>query len=240
MAAVETINADYPRHRRAARDIAAEHFDAQRVLGALLEELGMQTRKETQMKKQQRRPLTKDSRVLALIPHFKCEEWLDDALESLAQQTRPVDGVVVIDDASDAPPTRLVQRHAGVTLLHADRNVGPYRLVQQVIEETDYDAYMFQDADDWSAPERLEKLLEAAERTGAELLGTQEMRVFCDEPEVAPISWPLDVKKKFAERATAFPLLHPTSIVSRELLMEKFCMKLQGRIEFYLRLTRIS
>ena len=265
-AAIEAINADYGRHRRAAREIAREHFDARRVLGALLAELGIAHLKETRMNTREgtqssqpekpasagkarpearpRRKLTKDSRVLALIPHFQCEEWLDDALESLAQQTRPVDGVVVIDDASDNPPTRIVQRHAGVTLLHADRNVGPYRLVQQVIEETDYDAYMFQDADDWSAPDRLEKLLEAAERTGAELLGTQEMRVFCDEPEVAHISWPLDVKKKFAERATAFPLLHPTSIVSRDLVMElggfASALRFSGDAEFLRRAQHVA
>ena len=245
-AAIEEVNGDYARHRRAAREIATEHFEAGRVLGSLLAELGIHTGKESQMTERTdtqeetthtatdaagreararpsrpaRRRLSKDSSVLALIPHFKCEEWLDDALESLAQQTRPLDGIVVIDDASDDPPSRLVQRHPGVTLMHADRNVGPYRLVQQIIEDTDYDAYLFQDADDWSSPDRLEKLLAAAERTGAELIGTQEMRVFCDEPEVAPISWPLDVKAKFAERPTAFPLLHPTSIVSRDLVME--------------------
>ena len=65
----------------------------------------------------------------------------------------------MIDDASDEPPLEIVARLPHVTLLHADRNVGPYRLVQQVIEETDYDAYLFQDADDWSAPDRLEQLL---------------------------------------------------------------------------------
>jgi len=233
-AAIEAIVADEPRQRRAAQAIAAEHFDATRVLGDLLAELGISTtRKEHSMAgrkgaakapassdaTRERRPLTKDSRVLALIPHFQCEEWLDDALESLAQQTRPLDGIVVIDDASGDPPTRLVQRHPGVTLLHADRNVGPYRLVQQVIEETDYDAYLFQDADDWSAPERLEKLLAAAERSGAELIGTQELRVFCDEPEVAPIVWPLDIEGAFKVKPTAFPLLHPTSLVSRDLVM---------------------
>ena len=81
-----------------------------------------------------------------------------------------------------------VERHPGVTLLHAPENVGPYRLIQQVMEDTDYDAYMFQDADDWSAPERLEKLLAGAESTGAELIGSQEVRVFCDEPEAVPIA----------------------------------------------------
>ncbi|MGH2841390.1 MAG: glycosyltransferase family 2 protein, partial [Solirubrobacteraceae bacterium] len=233
-AAIEAIAGDEARHRRAARAIADEHFDAARVLGDLLAELGIKTtRKEHSMtgrqeaeqaptgknRAREHKPLSKDARVLALIPHFECEEWLDDALESLAQQTRPLDGIVVIDDASDSPPTRLVQRHPGVTLLHADRNVGPYRLVQQVIEETGYDAYLFQDADDWSAPERLEKLLAAAEQTGAELIGTQEMRVFCDEPEVAPIPWPLDIEAAFRAKPTAFPLLHPTSLVSRDLVM---------------------
>ena len=49
--------------------------------------------------------------MLALIPHFKCEEWLDDCLASLCAQTRPLDGIVVIDDASGDPPVEIVERH---------------------------------------------------------------------------------------------------------------------------------
>jgi glycosyltransferase involved in cell wall biosynthesis len=227
VAAVEQVEAGYARHRRAAREIAREHFEATRVLGELLDEVGITTttkdaRDRTMTAKKaaerERHKLGRESRVLALIPHYQCEEWLDDALASLAEQTRPLDAIVVIDDASENPPLDIVKRHPHVTLLHADRNVGPYRLVQQVIEETDYDAYLFQDADDWSAPDRLEKLLAAGEKTGAELIGTQEIRVFCEEPEVTPIAWPLDVHKQFAAKPTAFPLLHPTSIVTRDLV----------------------
>ena len=47
--------------------------------------------------------------MLALIPHFKCEQWLDDVLASLRAQTRPLDGIVVIDDASGEPPIEIVQ-----------------------------------------------------------------------------------------------------------------------------------
>jgi glycosyltransferase involved in cell wall biosynthesis len=242
VAAVEEIEVGYARHRRAAREIARERFEATRVLGELLDRLGITTtttpthdaRDRTMGAtdagagidhkpgegRRERRKLTRDARVLALIPHFQCEEWLDDALASLEEQTRPLDAIVVIDDASEAPPLEIVRRHPRVTLLHAERNVGPYRLVQQVIEETDYDAYLFQDADDWSAPDRLEKLLAAGAKTGAELIGTQEIRVFCEEPEVTPIAWPLDVHKQFAVKPTAFPLLHPTSIVTRDLVME--------------------
>jgi len=228
VAAVEEIERDYARQRRAAREIARERFEATRVLRELLDVVGITTttkgaRDRTMTAKKaaerDRHKLGKESRVLALIPHFQCEEWLDDALASLEEQTRPLDAIVVIDDASEQPPLDIIRRHPRVTLLHADRNVGPYRLVQQVIEETDYDAYLFQDADDWSAPDRLEQLLAAGERTGAELIGTQEIRVFCEEPEVAPIAWPLDVHKQFASKPTAFPLLHPTSIVTRDLVM---------------------
>jgi GT2 family glycosyltransferase len=41
VAAVETIEADYPKARRAAFEIAREHFDAEVVLGQLLETVGL-------------------------------------------------------------------------------------------------------------------------------------------------------------------------------------------------------
>jgi hypothetical protein len=39
--AIEVINADYERHSRAARAIAEEYFDSGKVLGKLLEDLGL-------------------------------------------------------------------------------------------------------------------------------------------------------------------------------------------------------
>jgi hypothetical protein len=40
-AAVEAVNADYPRHRRAAASIAREYFGHDVVLGRLLQEVGL-------------------------------------------------------------------------------------------------------------------------------------------------------------------------------------------------------
>jgi GT2 family glycosyltransferase len=40
-AAIDAINADYPRHARAARELAREHFDHAKVLGPMLEHLGI-------------------------------------------------------------------------------------------------------------------------------------------------------------------------------------------------------
>ena len=41
LAAIDAIDGDYERHRRAARAIAEEHFAAERVLGSLLERCGL-------------------------------------------------------------------------------------------------------------------------------------------------------------------------------------------------------
>lgn len=165
--------------------------------------------------------LTRNSTVAALVPHYRCEEWLADCLESLVTQTRPLQSIVVIDDNSTPPPVEIVRRFPQVTLYASQekKNVGPYRLVQEVINNTNYDAYLFQDADDWSAEDRLELLLDEAERTGAELIGSQEVRILCDEGEVVPFSYPLDANASLVEQPVGFPLLHPTSLVSRDLVL---------------------
>lgn len=41
VAGVEEINGNYARHCKAAREIAEEYFDSDKVLGKLLEELGL-------------------------------------------------------------------------------------------------------------------------------------------------------------------------------------------------------
>ena len=251
-AAIERIAADPAAQGRAAREIAREHLDAGRVLGRLLNDLGVAHEPRGTMRKHtdNAKPrggaprLHRDSTVLALIPHFECEQYLDDCLAALTAQTRPLDGIVVIDDVSATPPLDIVRRYPDVTLLLAEENSGPYRLVQQVINDTDYDAYLFQDADDWSAPDRLERLLEHAEATGADMIGSQEVRVFCDEPETAPIQWPLDGNAPFAERPTAFPLLHPTTLVSRQAMMAaggySMGLRFGGDAEFLRRVHHVA
>jgi glycosyltransferase involved in cell wall biosynthesis len=165
-----------------------------------------------------RPPLHRNARVCALVPHFRCEQWLHDCLASLAAQHRPPEAIVVIDDASAEPPRVVVERFDDVTLLVADENRGPYRLVQQVIDETDFDAYLFQDADDWSAPERLERLLAVAEETGAELIGSDYLLVATVDGRAVRHIFPPDPVAALRARPTCHALQHPTSLVARSLV----------------------
>lgn len=163
--------------------------------------------------------LSSRSTVAAIVPHYRCEPWLASCLASLVDQTRPLEAIVVIDDASGDPPIGILERFPSATLLASTENVGPYRLTQEVINRTRYDGYLFQDADDWSGPDRLELLLAEAERSGAELVGCQGIRILSDEAEALTYTWPLDVNAALAVRPTSNPLHHPASLVSRDLVV---------------------
>jgi hypothetical protein len=54
LTAVETINSEYPRHCRAARDIAREFFDAKVVLPSLLEHFGLSARRSRSLVRSRR------------------------------------------------------------------------------------------------------------------------------------------------------------------------------------------
>ncbi|NEQ23874.1 MAG: glycosyltransferase family 2 protein [Microcoleus sp. SIO2G3] len=190
-------------------------------------------------------PLKANAKVLALVPHYHCEMWLHRCLCSLVTQTRPPEGIVVIDDGSGNPPVTIVEEFPSVTLLTAPSpyQAGPYRLIQQVIADTNYDAYLFQDADDWSTSDRLYKLLQAAEVSGAELVSTQELRVFEEESKLNPVCYPLDVNAALAEKP-GHPLLHPSSLVARDLVQRlggfATGLRFGGDTEFLLRAALVA
>jgi hypothetical protein len=137
--------------------------------------------------------LRASSRILAIVPHYHCEEWLAHILKVLTGQTRRPDGIVVVDDCSGAPPREIVAAFPDVTLLSTPRNVGPEALVHQVMAQTEFDGYMIHDADDWASNDRLELSLAAAEQTGAGLVATQELQYLIEESRFVATTFPLNV-----------------------------------------------
>lgn len=184
------------------------------------------------------------SSVAALVPHFRCEHWLVDCLDSLISQTRPLQAIIVIDDASDPPPTETVQQFPSVSLLASEENVGPYRLIQQVITNTHFDAYLLNDADDWSLDARLSILLDAAEREGAQMVGSQAVRLHCAEGEAISACYPTDVNAALVRNPISHALLHGSSILSRELVMRiggfSTALKFSADSEFLWRAAHIA
>ena len=156
--------------------------------------------------------------VLAIVPHWKCEQWLRRCLHSVVNQSHPLTNVVVVDDGSDTSPVEIIKAFPSVTLLASPvPQVGPYRLVQSVIERVDYTAFLFQDADDWSSRDRLQTLLNTACAHKAELVGSQEIRVVEPEQTLQAVGYPIEVNAAL-RYAPGHALLHPTSLVTQSLL----------------------
>ncbi len=164
--------------------------------------------------------LSFQARILALVPYYNCESWLEQCLDSLVNQTHPPQGIAVLDDGSAKPPLDIVKRFKKVTLLRSSENVGPYRILQSAIDQTNFDGYLFQDADDWSTRDRLERLLTEAELTDAEWIGTQELMVL--ENSIFALRYPVK-PDTLRQLPLSQPFCYASSLISR-----KFLMKLGG------------
>jgi glycosyltransferase involved in cell wall biosynthesis len=162
--------------------------------------------------------LTETSTVLSVLPHYRNEQWLGEAIRSIRDQTRRPEAIVVVDDASSEPPVEIVERFPDVTLLHADRNVGPHAMLQAVFERAEFDAFMLQDSDDWSSSDRLSTLLKAAQGWGADMVGCQMSCVYEGiDPEV-PFVVPEDARAAVLANPTVHPVIMPSSVIAKALI----------------------
>jgi hypothetical protein len=163
-------------------------------------------------------PLARSGRVAALVPHYNCAEWLDSCLQGLFAQTRRPDAVVVLDDCSPETPVALVETYAEVTLLRSSENVGPYNLIQSAIDLLpEYDGFLFNDADDFSLPNRLEGLLDFAEQRGLDLVGCQQINLNLGSGMIEPKNFPPDANS-ILRRQAKHVLSHGSSLVSASLV----------------------
>lgn len=157
--------------------------------------------------------------ILAIIPHLNCNQWLNFCLLSLVNQTMPLTNILVVDDNSKESPEIICKNYPQVTLLKTSKSVGPYQIIQSVIQQTNYDAYFFQDADDWSTSNRLKTVLTLMNETNADLVGTQEYRVDEINRVIVPVTYPLDVNLALKEKP-GHGLLHPTSLIRRSAILK--------------------
>jgi glycosyltransferase involved in cell wall biosynthesis len=155
--------------------------------------------------------------VVCIIPHYRCERWLGRALHSIVNQTRRPERIVVACDAGEIPPLNLMEAFPAVTFVASHERAGPYALTQAVIDRTDEDWILCQDADDWSSIDRLERQLDHAQRTGAIFMGADLVRVDERTSWCQPMLHP-HISTDLALRDGDYALAHPACLVHRSLV----------------------
>ena len=187
--AVQQINANYRSHRRAAREIAREHFDAAVVLERLLDDVGLpstSTRSSSAASALAAVPSIAGPRVAVVIPCFNLGEYLPEAVESVRVQTRPADEVIIVDDGSTDPATReLLDRYAreGLTVLRTE-NRGASAARNHGITSCRAEYVLCLDSDDVLAPEFLEQTVAALNNAPDAAVATTHVEFFGDRDGV--------------------------------------------------------
>lgn len=116
-----------------------------------------------------------------LMAHHGCERLIARAIDSLRAQTFQDWTLVVIDDGSaDPEPLRAILSQLAeprLIALRTSRNVGQYRIYNRLLPDIASPYLAFHDADDWSAPSRLETMLIRMRRSGCAVLGSWLVQV---------------------------------------------------------------
>jgi glycosyltransferase involved in cell wall biosynthesis len=108
--------------------------------------------------------------VTVVIPAWQAGEFLAATLDSLRAQTTPPEAVVVVDDGSTDATARIAVE-GGATLLRQDHR-GPGAARNRGVAHATSEFVAFLDADDWYAPDKLERSIEVLQEIGAACLAT--------------------------------------------------------------------
>src|SRR5688572_4162829 len=100
-----------------------------------------------------------DPVIIGVVLHRGQDTYLEQCLASLCAQTRPLASILVAHLGRGDAPTWVCRRLPNVHVLAASGPASTAAVVEEIIESYPADGYLFQEATDWSAPDRLERLL---------------------------------------------------------------------------------
>jgi glycosyltransferase involved in cell wall biosynthesis len=125
-------------------------------------------------------------RISAVIPCYNGAAFLQEALDSIASQTRSVEEVIVVDDGSSDASVEIAH-HAGAIVIVLPRNSGPAAARNSGIAAARGELIAFLDADDCWAPMHCEAVATLLERHPECPIAFSRIRRFGDEDSVSPI-----------------------------------------------------
>lgn len=148
------------------------------------------------------------------------------ALESVLDQTRPPDEVVVVEDGPLTPEhrlviERLVETHPAAVVVRLEENSGAGVANQAGLRAASGTWIVKMDADDVCLPTRIETEMAALEVSGADVCGAAMLEFEVSEEHVVAVRRNPTTPEAIARRMKVNnPINHSTAIYRRELALE--------------------
>jgi glycosyltransferase involved in cell wall biosynthesis len=128
-------------------------------------------------------------RISVVIPCYNSASFLQQALQSVRDQTRAVDEIIVVDDAS-TDDSAAVAREAGIRCISLETNVGPGAARNCGIQAATGDLIAFLDADDYWMPTHIAEVVDLLERYPESVVAFSRIQRFGDDDLIAPAHVP--------------------------------------------------
>ncbi len=124
--------------------------------------------------------------VSVVIPTYNCSAYLAEAIESVLEQTRLPDEIIVVDDGSTDDTVACLEAFGDRITVFRQEHLGAAAARNHGIEEASGDWVAFLDADDLWVAEKLEKQIAALEASREAALSFTNRATF--DAEMKPLS----------------------------------------------------
>ena len=181
-------------------------------------------------------------RISVVIPCYNSASFLPQALQSVREQSRAVDEIIVVDDAS-TDDSAAVARDAQVTCVSLESNVGPGAARNHGISASTGGLIAFLDSDDYWMPTHVEDVAGLLERYPESAVAFSRIRRFGDEDLVAPPYVPEGPPSNMFWRLIEENIVAQSSaVVRRDVLLRNGCyssgLRYSEDYDLWLRLAR--
>src|ERR1700761_7573957 len=155
--------------------------------------------------------------VCAIIPAYNAEAFIHKAIDSVLNQTTPVEEIIVVDDGSKDGTRGVVESYAPRVRLLQQKNQGPSVARNRAVRESTADYIAFLDADDLWDPEKIERQLDALNTTKDAVLCYTGLLQFNEEEGWKRPTKPIPAAQVAKALRLQNPRIVPSSVlVSRE------------------------
>jgi len=138
------------------------------------------------------------------MPAYNCEKYVKQAIESILNQTHSNFELLIADDCSKDSTKSIIDSYTDVRIrrFHNESNMGYLKASNKLFMECKGEFITFQDADDYSAPNRLELLISFLKKnTDYSCVGSNVSKVDDADNELYVTNFPLsnsEIKTRFA------------------------------------------